>query len=366
MGVSAMLLGPSIDQLRRVTGSSVSAIGILFTAASIGYLVGVVCSGQLIAHRSGHLVLRIGLLVMASGVSLLPFATSIIVMFACEVAIGLGIGLIEIPCNSLVMWGEGGGAAINRLHAMWAVGAVVAPLIVGRSLAWTNGLHAGYFVAAAVAAAPFLLLTGRTEPPNPHLEHGRGIPSGARLLTAIGALWFFAYVGVEATFAGWIYKYAQERGIASATTATYLGAAFLLAFAVGRLAGITIARRLSPLQVLVIDHLVAAAACALLLFASHSAVAIWIATITFGLGVASMFPMMLALSEETVPSTGTVTSVYLVGSSLGTFVLPATMGALIERYGATALPIECAIGAVITLLLLLAFVRISHQTRRNY
>ena len=53
-----------------------------------------------------------------------------------------------------------------------------------------------------------------------------------------------------------------------------------------------------------------------------------------------------------------MTSLYLVGSSLGAMALPSTMGALLERFGAVALPIECSIGIVISVALILAFAKL--------
>ena len=111
-----------------------------------------------------------------------------------------------------------------------AVTLVFAPLVIGRSMAWTHGLHAGYFFVAAAASVPLVLLVGRPSPPNPHEEHGRGIPVGVRTFAAITTLWFMANVGVEASFAGWIYKYAQLRHLAHGNDATLFGAAFLLMF----------------------------------------------------------------------------------------------------------------------------------------
>ena len=74
----------------------------------------------------------------------------------------------------------------------------------------------------------------------------------------------------------------------------------------------------------------------------------------FGLGMASMFANMLGMSEPLVPSTGTVTSLYLVGSSLGGIVVTGSMGALLDRYGAVALPVVAAIGTLATLAIVVA------------
>jgi hypothetical protein len=150
MGVTQLVLGPSIATLRHTTGTSNGTIGVLFTVSAIGYLLGIVLSGQWIAHRQVHSALRFGLLAMAAGLVLVPFAGSLGALVGIEALIGFGTGWVEIPGNSAILWKHGGGAVLNGLHASFSIGAVAAPIIIYRSLAWTNGLHAGYIVAAAV------------------------------------------------------------------------------------------------------------------------------------------------------------------------------------------------------------------------
>ncbi len=355
MGVCTMLLGPSLDTIATTTHTPTANIGVLFTASSIGYLLGVTASGQWITHRSVHRALIAGVAMMMAAVVLIPSATSLLAVFGCEILLGFGIGWIEIPANSAILWNHGGGRAINALHAAFAIGAVLAPVIVGRSLAWSHSLRGGYLVAGVIAMVPLLLLRGRRPPTNPHVDHGRGIPTGARALTAVGTLFFAFYVGVEITFAGWIYKYAQARGVATSTNATIFGAVFLGAFAVGRVIGVPIARRLAPHQVLYIDHAIAVAGIIVLMIAPRNLAALLAGTIIFGLGIASMFASMLGLSEMHVAATSTVTSIYLVGSSVGTMVLPWVTGRLLAAHGPGALPIVALISTSLTLLTVWAF-----------
>src|SRR4051794_21579527 len=74
MGVTMLVLGPSIDTLQHNTGTSNATIGLLFTVSALGYLAGIALSGQWIAHRQVHSALRFGLLAMAVGLALVPFA----------------------------------------------------------------------------------------------------------------------------------------------------------------------------------------------------------------------------------------------------------------------------------------------------
>ena len=299
MGVCTMLIGPSLESLRAISGTASSDIGILFTAGSIGYLLGVTASGQWIARQSAHAALVIGIVLMASAALILPSMHSLRAIFGVQVMLGFGIGWIEIPANSAILWRHGGGRVINALHASFAIGAVVAPMAVGRSLAWTQGLGAAYGFAALIAVVPLCLVLRVESPANPHEDHGRGIPDGTRLLVAIGTMFFMLYVGAEITFAGWIYRYAEARGFANASGATVFGAIFLGAFAIGRIAGVPLAQRMSATQMLYLDHGLALTALLVIVVGRFSVAALVIGTVLFGFGVASMWLPAVASASPT-------------------------------------------------------------------
>ena len=183
--------------------------------------------------------------------------------------------------------------------------------------------------------------------------------------TALGATFFFAYVGVELGFAGWIYRYATLRGLGHGQTEFFLGATFLVAFAIGRVISVPIARRFASGPVLAADHAVAVAALLLLLVGRSTPVALWLGTFVFGLGIASMFPSMMSISNALVPATGTVTSLYLAGSAIGTMAIPGSMGVLLDRFGAPALPVAALIGLGITATVALAFTSRKRSTTRR-
>jgi len=360
LGIGMSILGPSLRRLADATGSTEAALGILFTAASVGYLAGITVGGRLIVRRSGHAILGCGLVTMAVGAAAVPSARNVATLIVVEFALGMATGLVEVPCNSLILWTRGGGALLNALHACWSVGAVLAPLLVGASVAATDGLRAAYLIAAGLAVLPVLALRGHRSPPNPHHEAGHGIPEGSRALVTLGACFYVAYIGIEAGFAGWIYTFAEDRGLTGGS-ATLLGAAFLGTFAVGRLLSIPIAVRADPRRVLLVDHVIVFAGLGLLLVSGRSATLIWTGTVVLGLGLASLFGSMLTLSERHLPSTSTVTSLYFGGLSVGGMFLPATIGGLIAAFGAIALPVVCTGAACVTLGCVVAFERAGRQ-----
>ena len=120
--------------------------------------------------------------------------------------------------------------------------------------------------------------------------------------------------------------------------------------------------RIDPRRVLFVDHAIVFVGLALLLVSGRRGALIWSGTVILGLGLASLFGTMLTLSEQHMPSTSTVTSIYFGGLSLGGMFLPATIGVLIAGFGSVALPVVCTIAAGVPLSCVLAF---EHAGRRR-
>lgn len=101
----------------------------------------------------------------------------------------------------------------------------------------------------------------------------------------------------------------------------------------GRLASIPIATRVGPRAFLLADLLVCLASLAAILAAPGSLAAAAGGTIGVGLGMASIFPTVLALAGQHMTLTGRVTGSFFFGSSLGGMVLPWLIGQRFEASG---------------------------------
>jgi fucose permease len=73
-----------------------------------------------------------------------------------------------------------------------------------------------------------------------------------------------------------------------------------------------------------------------IIFFSSSEGFLWLGTIGTGLFMASTFPSLLNDAQSRMHMSGKITSIFFVGSSLGSMVLPWLMGQLIAPFGATA------------------------------
>ena len=362
LGCVTLLLGPSLETFRLGAGVSRARIGLLITTSAVGYLFGSLMSGRLLRHRPAHHVMSVGLVIMAAAMAMITAAHGLWALAAFEVLIGFGAGFVDVTGNSVVLWTHRGGPVMNALHLCFGLGATAAPILVNRSLAWTNSIRGAYLSVAALIVALAVVIGRRPSPPDPH-DHvrGSGIPKGKGLQVGLVVLFFMAYVGVELGFVSWIFEYGVARGLDRQRQASWLGTGFLAAFTLGRLISIPVATRVRPRAVLRSDVLLCITGLTVMLIGGRQVAAMWTGTIMFGLGTASMFPTMLSLAEPHIPSTSTVTSAFLVGSSVGSMFLPWVIGALIDRYGPAAMPIVVLVGTGICATMVTAFDVVSRR-----
>ena len=123
---------------------------------------------------------------------------------------------------------------MNALHMCFAIGALGTPLVVGLSVALTDGLGlaCAVFGVALVALGVTLWRRDRADGARRAAEqHAESGPTPAPWRLAIVASFFLLYVGLEVCYAGWVATYADELDLGSgwgtAFTATFWGG-FLL------------------------------------------------------------------------------------------------------------------------------------------
>ncbi|MBE0697024.1 MAG: hypothetical protein IH586_08875, partial [Anaerolineaceae bacterium] len=151
----------------------------------------------------------------------------------------------------------------------------------------------------------------------------------------------------------------------SAAAAAYLTSGFWGAMTAGRLLSIPLAIRFPPRTVLLADLLLLLASLGLILAFPASITILWIGTLGVGLGMASIFPTMLAIAEKHMTITGLVTSWFFVGSSLGGMVLPWIVGQLFEPVGPRVVVIAITINVILDLLIYFAMMAYTGKIRQD-
>lgn len=356
--------GPALPSLAENTASTLGQISLIFVFGALGYLLGVLAGGRSFDRLPGQRVIALTLLAFALCTALIPFMRELGLLLLDMFVLGIAKGVLDVGCNTLLFWsyGDKAGPFLNGLHFSYGLGAFGAPLVLALVLAFTGEFH-WMFWLFALLSVPLAIwswtLTASPGEASVERKKHMPVPLAPAAVIAVACL---LYVGAEVGFGNWIYTYMLAVGLGDGLTSAYLTSAFWGTFTVSRLLGIWISARVRPAVTLSVDLLGCLTGLGIILLWPDSAAALWGGTIVLGMCMASIFPNILLLAGERLRVSGTMTSWFLAGASLGGMFLPWAIGQAFVSLGARAMP-ALVLGALGLNLLVLLLYRLLPDNR---
>ena len=345
LGLSTAVVGPTLNNLATHTGSTLGAVSSLFAANALGRTAGSLLSGRIYDRLRGHPIIAFALALVGLSHFVLPSLGMLWPLLAVGFVLGTAEGTMDVGCNTLLMrvHGKNVGPFMNGLHLTFGIGAFIMPLVAAASLKATGDVF-GAFWFVSLLVVPLVVIFLRLPNPIAHSEHeaaqARPIPQTS--LVAIFVVFFFLFVGVEATPGSWTFSYGKGLGL-DEIGAGALNSMFFGGFTLGRLLSIPIATRIKPGRVLVLDIVGLFVGVGLLLLVREPGVLMWLGIGVLGFAVASMFPTALAYAEERFAVTGTITGIFLAASNMAVMFFPWLIGQFFESRGPSVMTIVLAL-----------------------
>jgi FHS family Na+ dependent glucose MFS transporter 1 len=362
-GLDMALLGPSLPDLAKQTGSSLGTMGLVFTISSGGFCLGTLLGGWLYDRIPGRPMMIAGHCIVAVLTFLTPHIPWFGLLMALYIVKGIAGGTVHVGGNTLLMWTFGGNAGpyLNALHFFFGVGAFCSPFLLGLLIdsgrTYADAYHFLALIDLLVAAVIWRTL--QAPPPKTKGAGEREARGGRRYLVPLvlsAMLFLFFYVGSEITFGGWISTYAQTLNMADAARAAYLTAVLWLAFTIGRLISIPASVRFKPTQILPAALGGCAVFIVILIAFPQTPEILWIAAAGAGFCMAPVWPTGFNLAGQSVEFTARISGFILLGDSMGGMVLPGMAGWVMEQLGAGSMPQMVLAGAGATFLAFLGIV----------
>ncbi len=231
MGMLAAAYGPLLAFLMRRFQVGLPVAGLVFGAHFGGGFLGVLVSMRGMERIRGRVALSGSLGLLGLGCAGVALAPSWPLLLGAVFLIGIGFRALDIGINQLIAHSANPGrvALLNVLNAAYAIGAVVAPLLIAAAGDRYPGLYAGGAVMAAVVILGWRGVSGGLAAP---VSNGRAAGSDGSLIVSF-VIAFMLYVGVEIGVAGWMPTHLQWIGY-SVPAAARLTSGFWFALAVGR------------------------------------------------------------------------------------------------------------------------------------
>lgn len=335
IGLAASVIGPTLPGLAENTNTQLGQISILFSARSVGFLIGALAGGRIYDRLPGHPVLAAGLLGMALTIALTPTISLLWLLVLVILLLGISESMLDVGTNTMLPWLHHNNVApyMNGLHFFFGLGALLSPIVVAQAILRSGDITYAYWLLALIMLPTAVwILPQRSPRPAVKTAVTREAPPNY-LLVGLITLFFFLYVGAETSFGGWIYTYAVRSNLATITLAAYLTSTFWGSLTVGRLLSVPLANRLRPRKIIALGIAGSLLSMGALLLFPAAAWAMWLGTVGLGFSMAPIFPTTLAMAERNMPVTGKTTGWFFAGASLGGMTLPWLAGQLFDLTG---------------------------------
>ena len=358
LGLPAGAIGVAWPPMRASLDAPLAGLGLLLAAFTVAYFVASAGSGSLGTRFGTAVLLAVGCGLASAGLLGLSLATAWWMVPVVTVLLGGGSGLIDAAANAHTSLNRGV-RFMGWLHASWAIGAALGPLVVVTSIGTTGSWRASFIAVAAAFLAVGLLVTYRrrdwigTDP-----DQDRGAPAaleqrpGRRSALALLIGLFVLGAALEGTTGDWCYTQLTAGRSLSNGMASTGASLFWAGLAGGRVALGLLGNRVTPMRLL--DASVAAAMLATLAFwLAPPLVSALIALPILGAAVSVIFPLLLSITPARV---GTAMTSHAIGyelaaGTLGGGGIPALTGLVVQSAGVLSLgPLLAAFAAGLTLL----------------
>ncbi|XP_036447202.1 major facilitator superfamily domain-containing protein 4B [Colossoma macropomum] len=194
----------------------------------------------------------------------------------------------------------------------------------------------------------------------------RELPASFFGVHILGGIVLFMTDGIVGAYAGFAYTYAVSAPMSlHHKTAGYLPCIFWAAITGGRLMSIPLAYRLKPLYLLIISLAGVIITVLLLLILYTSSIFLFVGTCLLGLFLSSIFPCMLAYTEDILDYQGCATTVLVTCAGMGEMVLQVLVGSIMQTAGSYSFLLCGMVTGCIGFALFFGLV-LCHRYHRNY
>jgi fucose permease len=339
LGLPTGMLGIAWPSMRAALDAPLAGLGVLLAAMTLTQFGSSGLSG-LVRERLGTIALLLVPTVLAAGgLALFALAATWPVMVAAAAILGAGLGLLDAAVNMEAAL-KRGVRFMGALHASWAIGATLGPVLIGAVLVATGSWRLGY----AVAALAFVVLAVATYLARADLgataeRNDASVATASALRTILaGMALLFVYVGIELGAGQWSFTRLTADGALADTIAGLAVFLYWSALAAGRIALALFGDRVGAARLFDLSvggALVSAVAFWLL----PPPVAALVALPCIGASLSVFVPLLIYLTPRRVGRAAAPRAIgyQMAAGMIGGAVLPAGIGVVMQSSGVSTL-----------------------------
>ena len=320
--------------LSNLVNTNLDKISLILIAKPAGMFIGTVLTGYFYDSYKGHIIFSFSLLTLGIGMLLVPNSSSLNILLFLFLIMGTAEGFGHVGGNTLLIWNynQKSGGLINFLHSCHGLGAFLSPFLLGIFLSNNINQKWIFWIVYLLILPVFIFINFLKSPKNNSTGNENENINKENDFKLISLFFMFSFivVGAEISFGSWIYTYAITKNILMDNQAAYLTSIFFGTMTIGRIIIVPFTKRISFEKIVFFSLLISIISLGSMLIFPESSMFLWIVTIVVGLSISTLFPATLSLAENNLNISGKLTSLFLIGATLGAMILPWTIGQLIH------------------------------------
>ncbi|MBE5766750.1 MAG: MFS transporter [Clostridiales bacterium] len=350
LGLPDALLGAAWPTMYEGFGVPVSFAGGISMLVAVGTVTSSLLSDRLTRRFGAGIVTAASVLLTSLLLFVYSGATEYWHMIVWAIPFGLGAGSVDAALNNYVAL-HYTSRDMSWLHAMWGIGAIIGPYVLGNAL--KNGLtwNAGYRAIGWAQLAIMVVIVCSLplwKKRNTSLEAGNAesdkVLSLAEIFRIPGAkqlmISFFCYCALEQTAMLWGSSYlVLHKGIAEDVAAKF-ASLFLIGLTGGRILGGFLANKFTDDQMIRAGFVVVAVGIAAMLLPLGDIVGL-VGLVLIGLGCAPIYPCIIHSTPANfgADKSQAIIGVQMASAYVGIIAMPPLFGLIANNISVALYPV---------------------------
>ena len=345
LGLPDSLLGAAWPTIYREFNVPMSYAGIISVTVSLATIISSLLSDKLTKRFTPGLVTVVSIILSAIALLGFSFSNSFWMLLIFAVPYGFGAGGIDACLNNYVAL-HYKSKHMSWLHAMWGLGTIISPYIMGYALTGGSGWNQGYFIVSLIQFILSIIVICSLPKwkKNTETEVSKSMSlSFKQILLIPGAItcfiMFFCYCALEQTAMLWASSYLVQNNHLPEEIAAMLASMFCIGITLGRILNGFLTYKLNDKKLIRLGMLILVIAIGLLFI--PSTVTTIIGFVLIGLGCAPIYPSTIHLTPEMFGSENSqaMIGVQMACAYSGVLLMPPLFGLIADNISISLLPL---------------------------
>lgn len=339
-GLYGMILGSLLPLISNAYNLNNTISGGLISAHQVGNLIAGFIAGVLPLYLGRKKAVIFMCCFVVMGFLIMILTGNPVLLILGFLFTGLSRGSISNFNNTMVNEiSNSSSSALNILHSIFAIGALLAPFLVIFSTRLTGdfGWKLSAIVIIVLALISMVLFSRMDMDESARIKQktDKSYVFIKDRKFQIGAGILFFYLCAEATINGWMVKYFIDSGIMSIQYAQILASLLWVVILAGRLTTAFIGERI-PKKIILTVLSTGTVIFYLLLLSTRNVTTITLAIMGLGFSMAGIYPTTVSTLGSIIKTYPMSMGVLLMISGIGAIIMPIITGALADSFGVLA------------------------------